>query len=186
MGGCKILIIGNGGTGKSTLADRLGRELNIPVTHLDMLSWRDNFERVPEEEFVNELNKIFAKEKMIIEGWAYHSTMYNRLKWADKIIYLKYPLDRCLDSVFTRNKEYNNRAYPFDPFTGDRESMHDLYRKAVERVHKEYEPEVQSWLSSSAFKDKEIFVISSIDELNKRYSDIFLNIKADINSHKTQ
>ncbi len=34
----RILIIGNGGTGKSTLADRLGKEYDIPVTHLDLLS----------------------------------------------------------------------------------------------------------------------------------------------------
>lgn len=29
----RIIIIGNGGTGKSTLGDYLSRELAIPVTH---------------------------------------------------------------------------------------------------------------------------------------------------------
>jgi adenylate kinase family enzyme len=33
----KIIIVGNGGTGKSTLGEKLGKELNIPVSHLDRL-----------------------------------------------------------------------------------------------------------------------------------------------------
>lgn len=36
----KIIIIGSGGAGKSTLAKQLGEKLELPVIHLDALFWR--------------------------------------------------------------------------------------------------------------------------------------------------
>ena len=39
----KISIIGGPGTVKSTLANNLGKELNLPVYHLDGIHYLDNF-----------------------------------------------------------------------------------------------------------------------------------------------
>jgi len=166
----RILIIGNGGTGKSTLSERLGKEYDIPVTHLDLLSWKDNYIRTDENVFKEELLNKMKSERMIIEGWAYHSTMKERLEWSDIIIYLKYPLEYCLKTVFERNSLYNNKSYPFDPFTGDREARYDLYREAVERVHYKYEPEVRNWLKEFEDSEKCIYTFESIDELNENYN----------------
>lgn len=176
----KIIIIGNGGTGKSTLGNKLSRELNIPVTHLDLLSWKDNFERVPEDVFTRDLNEAMKHDDMIIEGWAYHSTMKLRIDWADVIIYLKYPLDYCLKTVMQRNEEYNNKPYPYDSFTGDRAAQSALYTRAVTMVHEVYEPEVQNWLSAPEMKGKKIFEISSIEELNEKYGEIVGFLKKNI------
>ena len=166
----KIVIIGNGGTGKSTLGDRLSKELGIPITHLDKLSWKDNWHRVPEDDFSVSLQKVMEQKAMIIEGWAYQSTMKDRLRWADIIIYLQYPLEYCLSTVFKRNEEYNNRDYPYDLFTGNRVAHNYLYREALERVYYQNEPIVQQWLSSGEFTDKEIFVFTSIGHLNDSYN----------------
>ncbi|MBI3259007.1 MAG: hypothetical protein HYZ54_05995 [Ignavibacteriae bacterium] len=177
MPSLKILIIGNGGTGKSTLANKLGSRLGIPVTHLDLLSWNDGFKPVPEENFKLELNERFAHKRMIIEGWAFQSTMHDRLLWADVIIYLKYPLDYCLNSVFNRNKEFNNKSYSYDPFTGDRKAHNDLYRTAVERVHYDYEPIVQNWLLTPVIKDKPLYIFTSIEQLNEQYDALEMILK---------
>ncbi len=39
----KIMIIGSGGAGKSTLARALGSIMNIEVIHLDKLFWKSNW-----------------------------------------------------------------------------------------------------------------------------------------------
>lgn len=174
MSKLRILIIGNGGTGKSTLANRLGIDLSISAVHLDLLSWKDNYERVNEEDFKIALRENLKEEKIIIEGWAFHSTMLERLLWAETIIYLKYPLDKCLESVFKRNKDFNNRKYPFDPFTGDRESNNSLYKTAVEKVYFEYEPILNTWLTEPGIKDKPVFTFRSIEELNNGYGDLLI------------
>ncbi len=38
----KIMLIGSGGAGKSTLARKLGVKLGIDVYHLDTLFWKPN------------------------------------------------------------------------------------------------------------------------------------------------
>lgn len=46
----RILLIGSGGAGKSTLARELGKKLSIEVTHLDRILWRPNWEPIPKKE----------------------------------------------------------------------------------------------------------------------------------------
>ncbi len=105
----KILIIGNGGTGKSTLAQKMGETLAIPVTYLDLVMWNKDWDRLSEKEFTKALANITCTQDWIIEGWGYHSTLFNRIEKADIIVYLQYPLAFCLKSVLERNKKYNNK-----------------------------------------------------------------------------
>jgi adenylate kinase family enzyme len=176
-GSFKLIIIGNGGTGKSTLGNSLSMELNVPVVHLDKLRWKENYEVVPEEEFKQQLSEIMQTERMIIEGWSDHSTMHDRMKWADIIIYLKYPLDICLKTVLRRNEEYSGKSYPFDNFTGNRVAKNDLYIKAVESVHYELEPEARKWMEELAGEDKTIVTYSSFADLNEHYPDLLAMLK---------
>lgn len=178
MRNLKILIIGNGGTGKSTLADKLSKELKIPVTHMDLLSWQDDFIRVSDLKIEEELSRLFKCEEMIIEGWSLHSTLFKRLKWANVIIYLKFPLDYCLKSVYNRNREFNNKTYPFDPFTGDREKLNPIYKEALEKVHFEYEPDLQKWLERDEIKNKTIYTFNSIFQLNSNYDLLISNLRS--------
>ena len=46
----KISIIGCSGTGKTTLANNLGKELKLPVYHLDGINYFSNWEKRDEEE----------------------------------------------------------------------------------------------------------------------------------------
>ena len=56
----RILMIGCGGAGKSTLARALGEKLGLPVVHLDKLWWTGNWENVPLEEFDARLTAALA------------------------------------------------------------------------------------------------------------------------------
>lgn len=47
----KILVVGNGGAGKSTLSRRIGSALSLPVVHLDRLWWLNGWEHRTAEEF---------------------------------------------------------------------------------------------------------------------------------------
>jgi adenylate kinase family enzyme len=172
----KILIIGNGGTGKSTLAQKMGAELNIAVTYLDLIMWNKNWDRLPEREFTKRLAAITPEKDWIIEGWGYHSTLNQRIEKADVIIYLQFPLEFCLKSVLERNKKYNNKKNPFDPFEDDRLSNQSLFEEAIRIMHKDYEPELRRWLSQWEFSLKKIFVFKSRAELGKGYNEMLKSI----------
>ena len=102
--------------------------------------------------------------------------MHDRIKWADIIIYLRYPLDACLKTVLNRNSEYSGRPYPYDNFTGDRISRNDLYIKAAERVHYQHEPEARLWMDALA-GCKPIITYSSFEELNENYSGLLAMLR---------
>lgn len=64
----RILIIGGNGCEKTTLAQRLASKLEISLIHLDMLYWRDNWDRASKDEFDDLLLKELSKPKWIIDG----------------------------------------------------------------------------------------------------------------------
>ncbi|MCI0450420.1 MAG: topology modulation protein [Chlorobi bacterium] len=111
----KLLIIGNGGTGKSTLAERLGRELGIQATHLDTLGFGKNWVRVDENEFKKKLSSILAGNDWIIDGWSYQSTMKTRIEAAEIIIYLKFNIWSCYWNALKRHIQYTFKYNSYDP-----------------------------------------------------------------------
>ena len=86
----RILIIGCCGAGKTTLAQELGKQLNLPVVHLDKLWWLPGWKEDSQENFDAKLAVILKTGSWIIDG-NYMRTLPERLKYADTVIFLDYP-----------------------------------------------------------------------------------------------
>ena len=97
----RIIIIGCGGAGKSTLARKLGEVLDLPVVHLDKLFWKPGWVEMEREEFDALLQVELQKEKWIMDG-NFNRTMPERMKRCDTIIYLDFSRCACLLGVLKR------------------------------------------------------------------------------------
>ena len=97
----RILIIGCGGAGKSTLARQLGEKLELPVVHLDKLFWKPGWVEESFEEFDRKLALELEKTKWIMDG-NFNRTMPQRLSKCDTIIYLDFSRWACLWGVAKR------------------------------------------------------------------------------------
>jgi adenylate kinase family enzyme len=97
----RIVIIGCGGAGKSTLARQLGEKLNIPVVHLDKLWWKPNWVETSREEFDAKLAVELAKPQWIMDG-NFNRTIPERIARCDTIIYLDFSRFACLMGVLKR------------------------------------------------------------------------------------
>ena len=97
----RIIIIGCGGAGKSTLARKLGEVLDLPVLHLDKLFWKPGWVEMEREEFDALLQVELQKEKWIMDG-NFNRTMPERIKRCDTIIYLDFSRFACLMGVLKR------------------------------------------------------------------------------------
>ncbi len=97
----RILIIGCGGAGKSTLARQLGEKTGLPVVHLDKLWWRPGWQAVSREEFDRLLTQVLEQPRWIMDG-NFNHTMPQRLEKCDTIIYLDFSRFACLCGVFKR------------------------------------------------------------------------------------
>lgn len=97
----RIMIIGCGGAGKSTLARQLGEKLGLPVVHLDQLFWRPGWVNVSREEFDSLHREALAQERWIMDG-NFDRTMDERIKRCDTAIYLDFSRFACLMGVCKR------------------------------------------------------------------------------------
>jgi adenylate kinase family enzyme len=107
----RILIIGSGGAGKSTLARRLGDATRIEVIHLDKLHWKPNWTSPPKEEWRKTVEEQLKKETWIIDG-NFGGTMEMRLWACDTVIYLDFPRTICFYRALKRAVKYYNKTRP--------------------------------------------------------------------------
>jgi len=107
----RIMILGSGGAGKSTLARRIGHILTIPVTHIDQLFWQPHWHAVDRDTLIARQHAIVTQPQWIMDG-NYTSTLDVRLAHADTVIVLNMPRWLCLYRVIARRIQYHNRTRP--------------------------------------------------------------------------
>lgn len=96
-----ITIFGPPGSGKTTLALKLGQKSGLPVFHLDKLIWDKGWVLRPRSDFIEDHQKLIDQDKWIIEG-ASRTTLYARYPVCDLVIFLNPSRLTCVFRVFKR------------------------------------------------------------------------------------
>lgn len=97
----RIAIIGCGGSGKTVLGRRLSDLRDIPVTHLDVVCYDHEWNKLPPEKFAAVQENLVAEPRWIIDG-NYASTLPIRLAAADTVIFLDLSPITCLWGIARR------------------------------------------------------------------------------------
>jgi adenylate kinase family enzyme len=107
----RILIVGPCGAGKSTLATQLAKKLGLPLIHMDQLNWRSGWVESSKAEIAVRLNDVVAQDRWVIDG-TYGGTLDVRLRRADRVLYLDYPIRLCMARLLRRIWQYRGRSRP--------------------------------------------------------------------------
>lgn len=97
----KIIIIGCPGSGKSYLSKVLAKSLNLPLYHIDMLYWYDDWKHITNEQLKEKLSEITNGKKWIIDG-NYSNTLKDRIDKAELVIYMNLATKTCLKGYYSR------------------------------------------------------------------------------------
>lgn len=107
----RILLIGPGGAGKSTLAQCLAERLDLPLIHLDALYWQAGWVETPKDVWRQRLATLLQGEAWVMDG-NYGGTLDLRLAACDTAILLDLPPWQCLWRVVKRRLRHRGRARP--------------------------------------------------------------------------
>jgi len=121
----RVLVLGSGGAGKTTFAQRLGEIIGLRVVHLDGLFWKPGWVRTPDDEWADILRVETAKPEWIIDG-NYGSSRQLRIDAADTVILLDLPRRICMWRIIKRTAMYYGRSRP------------DMAEGCVERFNMEF------------------------------------------------
>lgn len=141
----RVLILGSGGAGKSTLARRLGERTGLPVIHLDRIWWRPGWVNCSREEFDRRLERELAGDRWIVDG-NYGRTLERRLARADTVIFLDYPVRTCLWGALRRMLRYRGKSRP-DMTEGCLERMDPEFVLWILEFRRKTRPQVLNLLS---------------------------------------
>ena len=102
----RVVILGRGASGKSTLANRLGEITGLPVIELDKVFWRAGLLATPRDQWVVLQEKLVAEDRWIMDGdLGPYDAVEVRLRAADTIIFLDFSLIRCAWRAVRRSGE---------------------------------------------------------------------------------
>ena len=99
--GSRIMVMGSSGSGKSTMATRLGEITGLPVVHLDRLSWNPGWVATPDDIMKQKVEEAADQPAWIIDG-NYSASRGYRLERADAVIFLDFSRYTCLFRALKR------------------------------------------------------------------------------------
>lgn len=160
----RICVLGNSGSGKSTISFKLAEMLKLPLYHLDKIYWQPNWVATPKEEVVKRVRDIASLEQWIIDG-NNKSTMIERFERADAVIYLDYSPIFCLWRVIRRALTTVVRA---DMAEGCKERINWGFCKYVLSYNKRVRPKVWALIEAHKF-GFDFYHIKSGDDMEKLF-----------------
>jgi adenylate kinase family enzyme len=102
----RVVILGPGASGKSTLAERLGRAHGLPVIEVDQVFWQPGLVPTPSDEWAARQQQLSAAPAWIMDGdLGRYDVLQPRLAAADTVIVLDISRWRCAWRALWRSRE---------------------------------------------------------------------------------
>jgi adenylate kinase family enzyme len=102
----RVVILGRGGAGKSTVARRLGAATGLPVVELDKHFWQPELVPTPREQWIEIQRTLVSGDRWIMDGdLGRYDDLTVRLKAADTVLVLDFGLLLCLHRALRRSRE---------------------------------------------------------------------------------
>ncbi|MGG6893722.1 adenylate kinase [Rhizobium sp. BR 315] len=88
----RIIILGNAGGGKSTLARKIARSRDLPHFEIDKFLWLEGWAPAPMEIYASKHGEVISGDTWVIDGVGHWNSIPARVERATEIILIDMPL----------------------------------------------------------------------------------------------
>ena len=142
----RVLIVGNSGGGKSTLARRLAAKTGLPVIHLDVMFWKPGWVERDDAEFRVSVAAALQAPTWITDG-NFGDTWDLRMPLADTIVWIDQPRALCLFRAIWRMVTYRHGGRP-DMAEGCREAVDLKFYHFIWTYNRKVRPRLETALAT--------------------------------------
>ncbi len=88
----KVMVIGNGGGGKTMLSQRLAEHHHLPLTEIDALQFQAGWQQTEAEQLAQAITEIQSAPRWLIDGFGSWDLIVERANLADTIVFVDHPI----------------------------------------------------------------------------------------------
>lgn len=180
----KVLVIGSGGSGKTTFARKLARKTGLPLVHLDSVYWRPGWTPPPRQEWLATVERLVQEPAWIIDG-NYGSTLARRLEACDTAILLDVSPWTCTGRVARRMLLSLGRSRPDMP-AGCAERLDPGFLRSVASFRARQLPGILAALKNAEHSGTRVVVLRNRVEMQRVLSGAAPHRGWDILGHQPQ
>jgi adenylate kinase family enzyme len=161
----RVVVIGNGGGGKSTLARRLAARLDRPCVEIDTLLWQPGWRLTPVETYDAEHAHLIAQEQWIIDGLGRRESIPQRLSRATDIVLIDMPLWMHFWLAAERQLQWATGNLDNPPAGIAQMPRTEALFRAIWEVDQTWMPEVRRLVAVEEARGKRVSRLASVSDL---------------------
>jgi adenylate kinase family enzyme len=162
----RIIVIGNAGGGKSTLARKLAERRGLKHVEIDRLLWREGWVLTSEDVYTQQHRKIIEQDEWVIDGLGRQDSIAERIDRATEIILIDMPIWMHFWLAAERQIAWANGALDHTPGGIKQMPPTKALFRTIWEVDQTWMPGIRALCTEAEVQGKIVIRLTSVDELD--------------------
>jgi len=162
----RIVVIGNSGGGKSTLARRLAERRALRHVEVDRLLWQEGWVLTPEDVYLRQHRELIAEDAWVIDGLGRQGSIAERVGRATELILVDMPLWMHFWLAAERQIAWARGALDHAPGGIARMPPTEPLFRTIWEVDQTWMPGIRALCTEAESQGKSVTRLTSVNELD--------------------
>jgi adenylate kinase family enzyme len=159
----RVVVLGNSGGGKSTIARAVAGRFGLPHVELDALLWRPGWQPVEPEIYAAEHARCVAGERWVLDGLGRLDSIPARLARASDVVLVDMPLWMHYWLAADRQTAWATGRLDHPPAGGGTMPPTQGLFRTMWEVERDWTPKIRRWVDVVAERGTRVVRLASVD-----------------------